>query len=70
MHVAATAFVEKHARVCWHREAFRMAAERARQDGEEFHDGNVLDQFPKWISEIPDRPQLHFAGRIGMQECL
>ena len=68
--MTATAFVEKHTRVGWHREAFRMAAGRARQDREEFQDGNVLDQFPKWISEIRHWPQLHFACRIGMQERL
>ena len=62
--------MEKQTRVGWHREAFRMAARRAGQDGEEFHHLHESDQLSKGVREIPDRPQLHFAGRIRMQECL
>ena len=70
MHVTATAFVEKHARVCWHGEAFRIAADRAGQDREVFQHLHESDHLSKWVREIPDRPQLHFAGRIGNQKFL
>ena len=64
------AFVKEDARVGRHCKALGLAAGRASQDGEEIHVVNVLDPLSEGIREIFYWPQLHFAGRIGMQECL
>lgn len=68
--MTSSAFVKEDARVGRHCKALGVGAGRASQDGEKIHFENVLDPLSERIREIFYWPQLHFAGRIGMQECL